>query len=375
MPGTEISEAARVPIDGTFLESRLIGSTLCVVTQKTETIPVANGGVNYVPKTQVYAIDLADPAHPQVRGPLDVTNERRLVVMAHRGACHRASSSSWRRIHGRTASARAAASMPSISAHPEQPLSVAARFDLRGQLLSKFQLTYAGGILTTVSQAAGAVVETWDVAAALAGGASLPRALDSLLVGANESLFGTRFDGDRVYVVTFRRIDPLFCVDLGDPRDLRLLGELEVPGFSTYLEAFAEGSRLLSVGVEGGQVAVSLFDVADPAHPTMKAASVSAMRTTGRGAKPITTRRPSAFSEPKDCSSFPSSNGPSSMATAPACRSWMRRPMDCAPAASSTTASAPAAPASSTRRSSPSAAPNSSSSISPTATIPEDIAP
>ena len=98
-------------------------------------------------------------------------------------------------------------------------------------------------------------------------GTSIPKPLDSLLVGANERLFGTRFDGDRVYVVTFRRIDPLFCVDLANPRDLRLLGELEVPGFSTYLEAFADGSRLMSVGVEGGRVAVSLFDVADPGHP------------------------------------------------------------------------------------------------------------
>jgi hypothetical protein len=267
--GSELTEAARVPIDGTFIESRLIGSTLCVVTQKVETVPVANGGVNYISKTQVYAVDLADPAHPQLRGPLDVTDgdgwwSWRAVVHATPEYLFVATDT-WQDGIGTRSRVHAI-----DFRNPGQPLSVAARFSLRGQILSKFQLSYAGGILTTVSQAAGAVVETWDAAAAISGSTSASGPLDSLLVGANESLFGTRFDGGRVYVVTFRRIDPLFCVDLRNPRDLKLLGELEVPGFSTYLEAFADGSRLLSVGVENSRVAVSLFDVADPADPTMK---------------------------------------------------------------------------------------------------------
>ena len=38
-------------------------------------ISLANGGVTYVPKTNVYALDLADPAHPQVRGPLELTDD------------------------------------------------------------------------------------------------------------------------------------------------------------------------------------------------------------------------------------------------------------------------------------------------------------
>jgi hypothetical protein len=267
--GSEISEVGRVPIDGTFLESRLVGSLLCVVTQKVELVSHPDNGTSYVPKTQVYAIDLADPAHPQVRGPLDLRDGD--------------ASWSWSAVVHATAEFLFVATdvwRDGAGAHsrvhaidlrdPAKPLSVSARFDLRGQLLSKFQLSYTEGVLTTVSQIAGAVVETWDVASALAEGASVPKTLDSLLVGANESLFGTRFDGDRVYVVTFRRIDPLFCVDLTNPRDLRLLGELEVPGFSTYLEAFAEGSRLLSIGVENGRVAVSLFDVTNPSDPTMK---------------------------------------------------------------------------------------------------------
>ncbi len=265
--GDQITETARVPIDGNFLESRLIGSTLCVVMQKTETVTV-KGEVSYVSKTMVHAVDLADPSKPQLRGPLDITGPD--GTWSWQAVVHATpeflfvSTDSW------NAGANARSSLSVIDLRtPEKPLAVAARFPLRGQLLTKFQLSLTDGVLTTVSQNNGAVVEIWDLNAALADSAK-PTPLDSVLVGQNERLFGTRFDGSRVYVVTFRQIDPLFCVDLANPHDLKVLGELEVPGFSTYLESFTEGTRLLSVGLESGRVAVSLFDVNDPAQPTMK---------------------------------------------------------------------------------------------------------
>ena len=265
--GDQITETARVPIEGNFLESRMIGSTLCVVMQKTETVTV-KGEVNYVSKTIVYAVDLADPSKPQLRGPLDITGPDR--AWSWQAVVHATpefllvSTDSWNAGN----SARSSLSVIDLRT-PEKPLAVAAKLTLGGQLLTKFQLSLSHGVLTTVSQNNGAVVETWDLNAALAGNPK-NQPLDSLLVGKNESLFGTRFDGSRAYVVTFRRIDPLFCVDLTNPLDLKVLGELEVPGFSTYLESFAEGTRLLSLGLESGQVAVSLFDVTDPAQPTMK---------------------------------------------------------------------------------------------------------
>ena len=56
-------------------------------------------------------------------------------------------------------------------------------------------------------------------------------------------------------------------VDLADPLDIQVHGELEIPGWSTYL--IPRGDRLISVGIENTQVAVSIFDVSDPANPTM----------------------------------------------------------------------------------------------------------
>ncbi|MCL4694268.1 MAG: beta-propeller domain-containing protein, partial [Candidatus Hydrogenedentes bacterium] len=83
-----------------------------------------------------------------------------------------------------------------------------------------------------------------------------------------DSLFATRFDGARAYVVTYFVVDPLFVVDLSDPMNPSIEGELEVPGWSTYIEPM--GDRLLALGVDdtnGRRVSMSLFNVADPANP------------------------------------------------------------------------------------------------------------
>lgn len=87
---------------------------------------------------------------------------------------------------------------------------------------------------------------------------------------AGETLFATRFDGPKGYVVTFLIKDPLFVLDLSNPADPKVLGELIVPGWSTHIEP--RGDRLIALGVDdtgGRQVSVSLFDVSDPAGPSL----------------------------------------------------------------------------------------------------------
>jgi hypothetical protein len=96
----------------------------------------------------------------------------------------------------------------------------------------------------------------------------------------NEVLYGTRFAGDRLYAVTFRRIDPLYVVDLSDPADPRIASALEIPGFSEYLHPLPNGLLLgfgQSAEVAGtigdGQWAwfaglqLNLFDVRDADRP------------------------------------------------------------------------------------------------------------
>ncbi len=87
-----------------------------------------------------------------------------------------------------------------------------------------------------------------------------------------ETLTAARFFGDRAFLVTFEQVDPLLAVDLSDPKHPRLAGELQVPGFATYLHPYGE-DQLLAVGMDGTRdgaitgVAVSLYDVADLSAP------------------------------------------------------------------------------------------------------------
>ncbi len=87
-------------------------------------------------------------------------------------------------------------------------------------------------------------------------------------LAANEQIYAVRFLGDTGFVVTFLQVDPLFTLDLSDPANPVVRGELEVPGFSTYLHPMQEG-YLVSIGTEEGEVALSIFDVRDLDHPAM----------------------------------------------------------------------------------------------------------
>lgn len=91
-------------------------------------------------------------------------------------------------------------------------------------------------------------------------------------LGRTERIYAVRFLGDMGYVVTFRQVDPLYTIDLANPSSPRMVGELKIPGFSSYLHPVGEG-LLLGVGqdaTDDGRVTgsqVSLFDVSDPAAP------------------------------------------------------------------------------------------------------------
>jgi Beta propeller domain len=103
--------------------------------------------------------------------------------------------------------------------------------------------------------------------------ASLPNAKRPQPIGLpNEQVYGVRFVGDRGYVVTFRRTDPLYILDLSNPADPAQAGEIKITGFSDYLFPMANG-LLLGVGKEADPsgfvqgVKVSLFDVKSASQP------------------------------------------------------------------------------------------------------------
>jgi len=91
-------------------------------------------------------------------------------------------------------------------------------------------------------------------------------------LGEGEQIYSVRFIGDMGYVVTFRQTDPLYTVDLSDPADPQVVGELKILGYSAYLHPLG-GDLLLGIGQDAtatGQTTgtqLSLFDVSDPADP------------------------------------------------------------------------------------------------------------
>ena len=82
-----------------------------------------------------------------------------------------------------------------------------------------------------------------------------------------ERIYSARFMGDRAYLVTFRQIDPFFVLDLSDPADPRVAGELKIPGYSSYLHPY-DADHVIGLGIENNTVKLSLFDVTNINSPT-----------------------------------------------------------------------------------------------------------
>jgi len=88
-------------------------------------------------------------------------------------------------------------------------------------------------------------------------------------IAPGEDLKSVRFMGKKAYIVTFFQVilmDPLFTVDLSNPKKPKIIGELKIPGFSSYLHPINE-NLLIGIGEEDGRVKLSLFDVSNMAKP------------------------------------------------------------------------------------------------------------
>lgn len=85
-----------------------------------------------------------------------------------------------------------------------------------------------------------------------------------------ERVYSARLMGDIGYFVTFRETDPLFSVDLSNPKKPKIIGSLKIPGFSDYLHPYGKG-KLLGIGMNVDEdtqitdgVKLTMFDISDP---------------------------------------------------------------------------------------------------------------
>jgi uncharacterized secreted protein with C-terminal beta-propeller domain len=99
-------------------------------------------------------------------------------------------------------------------------------------------------------------------------------ALEDLAKG--EKIYSVRFMQNRAYMVTFKQMDPLFVIDLADPKNPKVLGELKIPGYSDYLHPY-DDTTLIGLGKDTGEtewggvrtkgLKLSLFDVSNVSEP------------------------------------------------------------------------------------------------------------
>jgi len=95
-----------------------------------------------------------------------------------------------------------------------------------------------------------------------------------------ESIYSARFMGEKVYIVTFKKIDPLFVIDLSEPSEPEILGYLKITGYSNYLHPYDE-NHIIGIGKETGGgsedfswyqgLKISVFDVSDVENPVESA--------------------------------------------------------------------------------------------------------
>jgi hypothetical protein len=252
LAGDTPSVQAEMDLPGYYVESRLVGGLLHVVTSSWSSDSLGN----WSPQTHLIT--------------LDVSQNGLLVELSRREFDFAASTV------GSTAKYFWIAANRQGSWYDQQLLAFAYKTD--GSLSDPLSAE-VGGMLQDkfkvgdTSDGLAAVVQRWDSnwqrvtsVKTFREDDGLFSPLASLELVRNESLFATRFGADRLYVVTFEQVDPLWVVDLADPADPQIKGHLEVPGWSTFIQPV--GDTLIAVGRDGGKVQVSMFDVADPANPT-----------------------------------------------------------------------------------------------------------
>jgi inhibitor of cysteine peptidase len=151
-------------------------------------------------------------------------------------------------------------------------LSVSASGNIPGKLLNQFSLDEYKGNLR-VATTVGGNFWGWGFGGSQSSANDI-YVLDEDLeisgsikdLGVTERIYSARFLGNRGYLVTFRQADPFYVLDLADPKNPQMKGELKIPGFSSYLHPIAD-DVILGVGQESGKVKLSLFDVKNSSDP------------------------------------------------------------------------------------------------------------
>lgn len=126
-----------------------------------------------------------------------------------------------------------------------------------------------------------------------------------------ESIKSVRYMGDRIYIVTFRQVDPLFVIDAKNPTNPKVIGKLKIPGFSTYLHPY-DDNHLIGIGYNTDTIGITtglkiaLFDVTNPERPIEKHKTVYDFNSNGWASTEATyNHKAILFSKERELLAFP----------------------------------------------------------------------
>ncbi len=168
---------------------------------------------------------------------------------------------------------------------------------VNGRLLNQYSLGEYEGVLRVATTTGFNESNNVFLLQAVDGALEIVGSLENIAPG--ERIYSARFMGDRGFLVTFKKVDPLFTLDLSDSQTPQLVGELKVPGYSDYIHPLGD-DHLLTIGKDAEDqgsfawyqgVQISVFDVRNFAQPQLGAKEIIG----SRGTESEALRDPKAF--------------------------------------------------------------------------------
>ncbi len=169
-----------------------------------------------------------------------------------------------------------------FSLNPED-IKYLGKADVPGHIINQFSMDENGGdfrIATTLGNAWDSEKPSTNNIYVLDSGLKIAGKIEGIAPG--ETIYSVRFVGERAYMVTFKKIDPFFVIDLSDAKNPKILGKLKIPGYSDYLHPYDE-NHIIGFGkdaVDAGEeemnglnfawyqgLKIAMFDVTDVANP------------------------------------------------------------------------------------------------------------
>lgn len=290
-----------ISLDGSYFDSRMIGNYVYVIANAWIDYPLengielpqisSNGKVKMTPASEIYYFDIMDYSYmftiimsintqddnEEPSDKVSLMGSTQNIFVSLNNIYITYTNYYWNRVLDDTYDEKTTIHRVSIT---NGEIEYKSQGEVPGHVLNQFSMDEHRGYFRIATTTGGVARFEGEATAqnhvyVLDGDLNIVGRLKGLAPG--ERIYSARFMGDRAYLVTFRKIDPLFVIDLKDPNNPEVLGELKIPGYSDYIHPYDE-THLIGVGketvaAEEGDfswyqgVKIALFDVSDPENP------------------------------------------------------------------------------------------------------------